>query len=111
MPVVQSALPVLFEFMTPEQIVQKTAHNPATIYQIAERGFIREGYHADLTLIDPDTPHTVSNENILYHCGWSPFEGTTFNATVAATFVNGQLAYHDGRSINSTRGMRLRFNR
>jgi dihydroorotase len=111
MPVVQSALPVLFEFMTPEQIVQKTAHNPATIYQIAERGFIREGYHADLTLIDPDTPHTVSNENILYHCGWSPFEGTTFNATVAATFVNGQLAYHDGRSIDSTRGMRLRFNR
>ena len=60
MPVVQSALPVLFEFMTPEQIVQKTAHNPATIYQIAERGFIREGYHADLTIIDPDTPHTVS---------------------------------------------------
>ncbi len=111
MPVVQSALPVLFEFMTPEQIVQKTAHNPATIYQIAERGFIREGYHADLTLIDPDAPHTVSNENILYHCGWSPFEGITFSATVAATFVNGQLAYHKGTPNESTRGMRLRFNR
>ena len=111
MPVVQSALPVLFEFMTPEQIVQKTAHNPATIYQIAERGFIREGYHADLTLIDPDTPHTVSPENILYHCGWSPFEGTRFNATVSATFVNGQLAYDNGTPNDSTYGMRLRFNR
>ena len=111
MPVVQSALPVLFEFMTPEQIVQKTAHNPATIYQIAERGFIREGYHADLTLIDPDTPHTVSTKNILYHCGWSPFEGTTFNATVSATFVNGKLAYDNGTPNYSPHGIRLRFNR
>ena len=75
----------------PEEIVQKTAHNPATIYQIAERGFIREGYRADLTIIDPDTPHTVSPENILYHCGWSPFEGTRFNAWFPPPSSTGNL--------------------
>ncbi|NLX26818.1 MAG: dihydroorotase [Lentisphaerae bacterium] len=111
MPVIQSALVSLLEYLPPETVAEKTAHNPARIFQIQERGFIREGYWADLVLIDPHAPHTVSKENILYKCGWSPFEGVRFNASIVATLVSGQLAYANGAVNDAIRGQRLLFNR
>ncbi len=111
MPVIQSALVSLLEYLLPEIVAEKTAHNPARIFQIQERGFIREGYWADLVLIDPNTPHTVARENILYKCGWSPFEGTTFRSTIVSTIVSGQLAYANGTVNDAVRGQRLLFNR
>lgn len=111
LPVNQSALVSLLEFLPLETVAEKTAHNPARIFQTLERGFIREGYWADLALIDTETPHTVAKENILYKCGWSPFEGTTFKSTVAATIVSGQLAYANGRVDDAVRGQRLLFDR
>jgi len=111
MPVIQSALVSALEYLTPEAVAEKTAHNPARIYQIKDRGFIREGYWADLTLVDLDTPHTVSKDNILYKCGWSPFEGVTFKSSIAATLVNGQLAYHHGEVCDGVIGRRLLFDR
>jgi dihydroorotase len=111
LPLIQSAIVSLLEFLPLETVVEKTAHNPARIFQCLERGFIREGYWADLTLIDTETPHTVSKDNILYKCGWSPFEGVTFKSSIAATLVNGQLAYTDGQANNSVRGQRLLFDR
>lgn len=77
-------------------VVQKMAHNPAILFSIAKRGFIRPGYFADLVLVDPHTPTTVSREGVLSLCGWSPFEGTTFSHSIHSTFVNGTLAYHQG---------------
>ena len=111
MPVIQSALVSALEYLTPETVAEKTAHNPARIFSVRDRGFIREGCWADLVLIDPATPHTVNKENTLYKCGWSPFEGTTFKHSVAATFVNGELAYNDGQLIGGTPGRRLLFDR
>ena len=111
MPVIQSAVVSALEFLPPETVAEKTAHNPARIYQIQDRGFIREGYWADLTLVDLDAPHTVSKENILYKCGWSPFEGVTFKSSIAATLVNGQIAYSDGEVHAGVIGQRLLFDR
>ncbi|MCF7818662.1 MAG: dihydroorotase [Kiritimatiellales bacterium] len=111
LPLIQSAMVTALEFFPLEIVAEKTAHNPAKIFQIADRGFIREGYWADLTLIDTDTPHTVSKENILYKCGWSPFEGVTFKSSIAATIVSGQLAYAEGQVNPAARGHRLLFNR
>ena len=76
-----------------------------------ERGYIREGYHADLVVVDIDNPWEVTKDNILYQCGWSPFEGTTFKSAVSKTFVNGNLVYDNGTFDESTRGMRLEFDR
>jgi len=111
LPIIQSALVSLLEFLPLETVAEKTAHNPAKIFQTLERGFIREGYFADLVLVDTATPHTVSKENIKYKCGWSPFEGTTFRSSIAATLVSGQLAYSNGQVINTVRGQRLLFDR
>jgi dihydroorotase len=111
MPVIQSAMVTALEFFPLEMVAEKTAHNPARIFQCLERGFIREGYWADLTLIDTEKPHTVSKENILYKCGWSPFEGVTFKSSIAATIVSGQLAWHDGQINPASRGQRLLFDR
>ncbi|NNJ71052.1 MAG: dihydroorotase [Kiritimatiellales bacterium] len=111
LPLIQSALPVALELFPLEMVAEKTAHNPARIFQVLERGFIREGYWADLTLVDTEKPHTVSKENILYKCGWSPFEGVTFQSSIAATIVSGQLAYADGQINDEIRGQRLLFNR
>jgi len=111
MPVIQSAIVSALEYLPIEMVAEKTAHNPARIYQIQDRGFIREGYWADLTLVDLDKPHTVSKENILYKCGWSPFEGVTFKSSIAATLVNGQIAYIDGKVGDAVRGQRLLFDR
>jgi len=82
-------------------------HNPAILYHIEKRGFIREGYFADLTLVDLNTSWTVSKENLLYKCGWSPVEGTTFHSSITQTFVNGNLVYNNGRFDEKTRGIAL----
>jgi dihydroorotase len=115
-PLVQHALEALFEmhrkgYITVEKLVEKIAHNPAILFEIKDRGYIREGYKADLVLINPNAPWTVTKENIAYKCGWSPFEGTTFRARVTHTFVNGHLAYENGKIAKITNGERLTFNR
>jgi dihydroorotase len=115
-PLVQHALVALFEMyhqgkISVETIVQKTAHNPAILFEIKDRGFIREGYKADLVLVDIKSPWTVSKENILYKCGWSPFEGRSFKSRVTHTLINGCLAYENLKFPNRTRGERITFNR
>lgn len=115
-PLVQHAMDALFEmhhkgYISVEKLVEKTSHNPAILFQIKERGFIREGYKADLVLINPKAPWTVNKENIGYKCGWSPFEGTTFKSRVTHTFVNGVLVYDNGKYPNKGVSERLTFNR
>ena len=115
-PLVQHALVALLEMyhndvISLEKIVEKTAHNPAILFEIKDRGYIRKGYKADLVLVDLNAPWTVNDENILYKCGWSPFEGTTFKSRVTHTFVNGILAYENLKFPNRTHGERLTFNR
>ena len=115
-PLVQHAMEALFEmyhkgYISPEKIVEKTAHNPAILFEIKERGYIRKGYKADLVLIDPNSPWTVSKDNLAYKCGWSPFEGTTFKSRVTNTFVNGIHVYSNGKFPNRGKGERLTFNR
>jgi dihydroorotase len=115
-PLVQHSLVALVEMyhqgkISLEKIVEKACHNPAILFQIDRRGFIREGYFADLVLVDLDDPWQVKQENILYKCGWSPFEGQTFRARVRHTFVSGHHAYADGKFDESVKGMRLLFNR
>ena len=82
-------------------------HNPAILYSISQRGFIREGYFADLVLVDLNKDYTVTNENTLYKCGWSPLEGTRFQTTITHTFVNGNLVYSNGQVNDAARGMAL----
>ena len=94
-----------------EKAVEKMSNNPAKLFQIEKRGFIKEGYFADLVLIDPKQSQTVTKENVLYKCGWSPFEGTTFSSTITHTFVNGNLIYNEGVFNNDIKGKRLTFNR
>lgn len=115
-PLVQHALEALFEMsfkgrITVEKIVEKTAHNPAILFQIKDRGYIRKGYKADLVLVDPNAPWTVTKNNIAYKCGWSPFEGSTFKARVVYTIVNGAIAYDNGKYPAENRGERLTFTR
>lgn len=115
-PLVQHALVAMLELhhqgkISLEKIVEKMSHNVADMFDIDRRGFIREGYYADVVLVDLNEPWTVSKDNILYKCGWSPFEGTTFRSKVKATFVNGHLVYNDGQFDESKRGVRLNFNR
>lgn len=94
-----------------ELIAEKAAHRVADCFQLAERGYVREGYWADLVLVDPAAPWTVTAENLRYKCGWSPFEGQQFQSRVTHTFVNGELAYQNGQVDENARGMRLAFNR
>ena len=94
-----------------ELIAEKTAHAVADCFQIEERGYIREGYWADLAIVDLNKPWTVAKENILYQCGWSPLEGHTLSASVEHTFVSGHLAYSQGSFDESKTGKRLLFNR
>ena len=86
-------------------------HNPAILFEIEKRGFIREGYKADLVLVELENPWTVSTNNILYKCGWSPLEGTEFSAKVTHTFVNGNLAFEVGKVAEERFGERLLFDR
>jgi len=115
-PLVQHALVALLEMyhqnkITLEKIVEKTSHTVADLFQIDKRGYIREGYHADLVLVNLNQPWQVNKSNILYHCAWSPFEGNTFQSKVIKTFVNGHLAYDNGVFDESQKGSRLSFNR
>ena len=97
--------------MSLEKMVEKMSHAVAVCFQIAERGFIREGYFADLVLVDLNRPSVVQPSTILYKCGWSPLEGFEFPATVTHTFVNGHLVYGNGVFDESQWGLRLRFDR
>ena len=115
-PLVQHALVVMMEAVkngkiTVEKMVQKMCHNPAILFRIEKRGFVREGYYADLVIVDPNVPQTVSSDNILYKCGWSPFEGQSFTSSVTHTFVNGNLVYKEGVLYGDEKGRRLLFNR
>ena len=115
-PLVQHALPAMLEFVKNgkiniEKIVEKMCHNPAICFKIENRGFIREGYFADLVLVNLNDPWKVKKENILYKCGWSPFEGEIFNAKITHTLINGHIAYQYGNFNESKNGMRLTFDR
>lgn len=111
-PIVQYSLNIMLEFykkglISLEKIAEKMCHNPAILYQIEKRGFIREGYFADLTIVDLNTTLTVNKENILSKCGWSPLEGTTFQTKVTHTFVNGNLVFDNGNFNESIKGLPL----
>lgn len=115
-PLVQHALPAILEKyhdgkISLEKIVGKMCHNPAILFQIEKRGYIREGYFADLTAVDLNSPWQVSKENIAYKCGWSPFEGKTFRSKITHTFVNGHLAYENGKLSDERHAKRLTFDR
>jgi dihydroorotase len=114
LPLVQHALPALFELVSRGEmdlhtLVRKTSHAVAQRFGVVERGFIREGYWADLTLIDTDTPTQVNKQDLYYKCGWSPFEGHTFPIRIDTTWVNGEVAYHDGVVGPKPLGQRLNF--
>ena len=115
LPLVQFALNAALELvhagrLTTAQVVQKFAHAPAQLFDVANRGYLREGYAADLVLID-DSPYTVRREDVLSRCGWSPFEGTTFRSRIASTWVNGMLAWDGQQLVGSPQGQRLQFDR
>ena len=113
-PLVQHSLLAMLEMgskgvFTIEKVVEKMAHHPADLFGIDRRGYIREGYYADLTLIDPQKPILVTKENLLYKCGWSPFEGYTFSNSVYKTFVNGKEVYSEGYFVENPSGMEVRY--
>ena len=115
-PLIQHTLVAMLELwhkkiFSLEKIVEKMCHNPAILFNIRDRGFIREGYKADLCIVDPDDPWTVSKENILYKCGWSPFESNTFQSKVVQTIINGNIVYNYGVINEFYRGQRLTFDR
>ena len=117
LPLVQHGMQILMDFyhqdiLSLETIVQKTSHNVANRFQVKERGYIREGYYADLAVLDIDKPYTVSNDNILYKCGWSPFNGHTFQSSIFMTIVNGNIAFTDGQVAEDLPfGMQIEFDR
>lgn len=113
-PLVQHALPVMLELYSKgkislEKIVEKMCHNVAEIYRIKERGYIREGYFADLVLVDLNNSWKVSSDNILYKCKWSPFENNLFQSKIIKTIVNGNLVYDNGIFNETKKGERLKF--
>ena len=115
-PLVQHALQAMLAkadegFISKERVVEKMCHAPATCFQLEDRGFIREGYYADLVLIDPNHNKLVDREGLYYQCGWSPFEGYSFKHQVETTFVNGTKVYNKGAFAAPGKGMRLSFNR
>jgi dihydroorotase len=116
LPLVQYALQCAIERvldgkLTLERVVEAVSHAPATLFDVRERGFVREGYFADFVLVDPEQPHRVTPADVLSKCAWSPFEGYAFRSSIAATFVNGHLAFHEGELDDNTRGRRLEFAR
>lgn len=115
-PLVQHAIVAMFEAhhngkISIEKIVEKMAHNPAILFDVKKRGYIQEGYYADLVIVNANAPWTVSKDNVLYKCGWSPFEGTTFKSKITHTFVNGSLVYNNSELTGIKAGKRLTFNR
>ena len=116
LPLVQHALLSLFDLVAANQIslellVDRTSHAPADIFGVQDRGYLREGWFADLVIVDPNTPYKVEPSNVLYKCGWSPFEGHEFCSTIDTTIVNGEIVYRDGRLTDSVAGKRLDFAR
>ena len=117
LPLVQHGMQILMDFyhqniLSLETIVQKTSHNVANRFQVKDRGYIREGYYADLAVLDLDIPYTVSKDNILYKCGWSPFDGHTFKSSIFMTIVNGNVAFKNGKvEENLPNGMQIEFDR
>lgn len=116
LPLVQHSLMMMLDYVKEgrisiEKVVEKMCHAPAQCFHIEERGYLREGYWADLVLIDPNETYTVSKSNILYKCGWSPLEGKTFPMSVSKTIVSGNIVFGDGKVNDSIMGMRLKFNR
>jgi dihydroorotase len=117
LPLVQHAVQVLLDFyhdgtLSLEHIVKKTSHNVAKRFQIKDRGYIREGYYADLVILDIEKPHTVKKEDLLYKCDWSPFEGTTFNSSINTTIINGHIGYKDSKIQENIRfGKQIEFSR
>lgn len=115
-PLVQHSLQVMLEYykkgkISLEKIVEKMCHNPAVLFEIEKRGFVKEGYKADLVLVDLNKEYTVSKENILYKCGWSPLENETFHSKITHTFVNGNLVFENGKFSEQKFGERLMFER
>lgn len=115
-PLVQHSLLVLLDFakkgkLSVEKVVEKMCHNPAVVFQIESRGYIKEGYFADLVIVDPNQDTKVSKENLVYKCGWSPLEGETLQAAIEKTIVNGQVVFDNGNFNESPKGQRLLFNR
>ncbi|GGK22894.1 dihydroorotase [Yeosuana aromativorans] len=115
-PLVQHALPAMLEMyhrgkISLEKVVEKMCHNPAILFQVEKRGFLKEGYYADLVLVDLNNPWTVKKDNILYKCGWSPFEGTTFKSRITHTYLNGNLVYENFKFHNIKSAKRLTFDR
>jgi dihydroorotase len=113
-PMVQHALNCMLEFykdglISIEKIVDKMCHSPATLYKMTKRGFIREGFYADLTLVDLNNKWSVSKDNILYKCNWSPLEGTLFQTKIEKTFVNGHLAFDNGTFHDHVKGKEIEF--
>lgn len=113
-PLVQHALPALFEAyhqgkISVEQIVQKACHNPALLFDVEQRGYIKKGYFADLVLVNPNAPWTVNEDNIFYKCGWSPFMGKSFKSRISHTFVNGKLVYNNFKFNNEKAGQQITF--
>ena len=115
-PLVQHSLVAMLEFyhqkkISLEKIAEKMCHAPAVCFQVAKRGFIREGYFADFVLVDLNKKWEVDKSNIVAKCGWSPFEGTEFSSSVTHTFVNGNLVYDNGKFFEELKGQRLLFER
>jgi len=115
-PLVQHALPAMINFVkegkiTLEKVVEKMAHNPAILFEVEKRGYIKEGFYADLVLVDLHKSWTATKENTLYKCGWTPFEGTEFKSTITKTFINGNLIFDEGNFDDVTKGERITFNR
>jgi len=115
-PLVQHSLLAIMDFVKAEKIsleraIEKLCHAPAQCFAVKERGYLREGYWADLVLVDLNGKTPVTREGLFYKCGWSPFEGHTFQSAIRRTYVNGQLAFHDGQHDDSVRGMRVEFER
>ena len=113
-PLVQHALLAMLEkskdgIIPIERVVEKMAHAPALLYRLQNRGFLREGYFADVVMVNPNQPQQVNKSNLLYKCGWSPFEGTTFSNSIERTFINGRVAFENGSIIESGVGSRLSF--
>lgn len=116
LPLVEHALLTLFDLaeqnrITPELLVDRACHAPADLFGVHERGYVREGWYADLVIVDPDRPHTVRREEVLAKCGWSPFEGHRFSSTIDTTIVNGVVVYRGGKLTGSVAGQRLGFGR
>ena len=115
-PLVQHALPAMLEMyhkgkISIEKVVEKMCHNPSILFQVEKRGYVKEGYYADLVLVDLNNPWTVKKDNILYKCGWSPFEGATFKSRITHTFLNGSMVYHNGKFSDKKAAQRLTFDR